>query len=54
VRQTIISVVAIICVAALTTYALTQGQDGALLATAFTIIGGLAGYEVAKQTKRIK
>lgn len=47
-KSTIIIGAAIAAIAGLTYRALTLGYDGALLATSFTIIGGLAGYQIAK------
>jgi len=47
-KQTIIISAAIGAIAGLTNRALSLGYDGALLTTSFTIIGGLAGYQIAK------
>lgn len=46
--KSITPAVAIIAIAFLTWYALSQGMNGAFLTLAFTIIGGLVGYKVAK------
>jgi len=47
------TLIAIIAIAALEGVALWKGIDGAGLASAFAIIGGLGGYEVSQSiTKR--
>lgn len=43
-----VTLIAIITIAALEGIALWRGINGATLSTAFAIIGGLGGYEVAK------
>jgi hypothetical protein len=36
---------AIVCITLLAAYAVTLGQDGAMLLTVFAIIGGIVGYK---------
>lgn len=47
-RSLAITLTAIITLGAITAYALHLGHNTALLSLAFSIIGGLAGYGVAK------
>lgn len=49
-RKTIVIIVAILAVAGLAFYGVSKGYNTVLLTTAFTIIGGLAGYEIGKKT----
>lgn len=42
-------ILAIIAVAQVATVALLKGVDGAVLISAFAIIGGLGGYEIGKK-----
>jgi len=44
--MTLTVIIAMLCITALLVVALAQGIDGALLASGFTIIGGLGGYEI--------
>lgn len=44
-------IVAIIAVLILATTAVLKGIDGAVLISAFTILGGLGGYEIGKKKK---
>ncbi|MBA7707171.1 hypothetical protein ES703_116040 [subsurface metagenome] len=41
--------VAIVAVLILATVAVLKGIDGAVLISAFTILGGLGGYEIGKK-----
>lgn len=41
--------IAIISVTIIATVALLKGIDGAVLIAAFTIVGGLGGYEIGKK-----
>lgn len=50
-KETAIIIVAILAIAGLTFYALSQGHNSAIVSTSFTIIGGLAGYQVGKRRK---
>ncbi|MBA7571906.1 hypothetical protein ES708_13676 [subsurface metagenome] len=43
-----ISLIAICCITALAIIALANGIDGAVLASAFALIGGIAGYSGKK------
>ena len=52
--QTLITIVAIICICILEIVALLKGIDGAMLATVFTLISGLAGYKVGELKERLK
>jgi len=45
-NRLIISVVAIICITILEAIALSKGIDGAMLMSALSIIGGIAGYKL--------
>lgn len=45
------TIVAIICVSILAGVALFKGIDGALLASALTLIAGLGGYAAGKAKK---
>ncbi|MBA7552271.1 hypothetical protein ES705_44829 [subsurface metagenome] len=47
-RSLPITITAIVVVGGITAYALHLGHNSALLTLAFTLIGGLAGYQVAK------
>lgn len=52
--KTQVIITAIIAILILEAIALAKGIDGVLLASAFTIIGGLAGYKVkSEQNKRL-
>ena len=42
-------VVAMVCIAGMEMYAMSQGINGDLLRLAFIVIGGLAGYLVASK-----
>ena len=50
-KTAITIIVAILSVLGLALYAISQGQDGAMLGTAFAIIGGLAGYGAGAKRK---
>jgi len=43
------TIIAIIVIGLLTAFALYQGINGALLATSFTLLGGLGGYAISKK-----
>lgn len=45
---------AIIAIAVLEAVALAKGIDGTMLAIAFSIIGGLAGYELRTGIEKLK
>jgi len=45
--KTIVLVTAVLSIAGLTVFAISQGHNGALIALAFSFIGGLAGYKLA-------
>lgn len=45
----IVQVVAILTIGGLVAYALHEGHNGATYSTGFTIIGGIAGYAIAKR-----
>jgi len=47
-RNLAITITAIFSLTAITFYALYLGHNTALISLVFTIIGGLAGYQVAK------
>lgn len=44
-KEVIIPLTSIVCIAGLAAYAVNQGIDGVILAGSFTIIGGLGGYQ---------
>ncbi|MBA7534808.1 hypothetical protein ES705_27058 [subsurface metagenome] len=44
----VISLIAICCITALAAIALANGINGAVLASAFALIGGIAGYSGKK------
>lgn len=48
------TIAAIAAVAGITLFALSRGIDSALTATAFTIIGGLGGYQIARRSMKTK
>jgi len=50
----LVSVSAIVGIAVLESIALCRGHDGALLLVSFTVIGGIAGYEIGKLKGRLK
>jgi len=50
--ETILSCVAIGAIAVLDTVALAMGYDGAILASSFALIGGIAGYKVRGMIRR--
>ena len=47
-NQYLVVFVSILCITGLAITALLLGEDGAVLASAFTVIGGLGGYAVGK------
>ena len=52
--QTVLGIVAIIAIAVLDGFALSQGINGAYLLLALSAIGGIAGYGVKGAQNRIK
>jgi len=50
-KEIAITMTAILSVAGLSAFAISQGEDGAIFMTAVTIIGGLAGYQIGKRRK---
>lgn len=46
-----VTLVVIIAITFLAAFAIYRGIDGALLAGAFTILGGLGGYSIGKHIK---
>lgn len=49
-----VSLVGMLCVTAMTMVAISLGHDGALLSTAFTVVGGIAGYGVKTSVSKLK
>lgn len=45
-------IIAIIAVTTLATVALLKGMNGAVLLSAFSIIGGLGGYEIGRKKSK--
>jgi len=50
--ETMITIVAIVTIGCWEAIALHNGVNGALLAMAFAIVGGLAGYEIRGMIKK--
>jgi len=48
----IVTITAMACITVLTAVALTNDINGVVLASAFTVIGGLGGFTVAKAITR--
>lgn len=48
-----ITIFAILCVTSMTIVALCLGHDGAVFLTGVTLVGGGAGWGIAKATERI-
>ena len=45
-------IVAMLSIAGLALFAVSKGIDGAILSTAFTILGGIGGYAVFRRFKK--
>jgi membrane protein YqaA with SNARE-associated domain len=50
--ETLIKITAIICLTVICSLALLHGIDSVLVGTISAIVGGIAGYQVGKITKR--
>jgi len=53
-NQTIVCIIAIVCVAGIAALALHYGIDGSVLMSSFTVIGGLGGYHIGRRISRPK
>lgn len=51
-RETVIILFAMSCILTLAIISLIKGIDGAVLASAFTVIAGLGGYTAGKRKQR--
>lgn len=48
IKEKAVTIVAILAIAGLTILAVSKGMNGAIISTAFTFIGGLAGFQIGK------
>ncbi len=47
-KEKAVTLTAILAIAGLTFLAVQKGMNGAIISTAFTFIGGLAGFQIGK------
>lgn len=53
-KNLIVPVVAMVCIAAMQIYAMSQGHDGLILVTCIAVIAGIAGYKMPSLLEQIK